>query len=208
VPVYELRLLAFEQSGADAAAVQAWLDSRRRDPAIEHLMDTLLTGSQRLVGQRAPSLAGPRSDGGKISLAEFAGRPVLVYFFATWAQTCDEATAAVTSLAKAEGAPAVIGVSPDTKETLPRIAAWRDRNGVAFPVLAEGHGWDSELDDAWHVTAIPALVLVGADGAVVANDLVGRDAADTRRRVTAALNAPARPAAEPARPQAGEEAIP
>ena len=40
------------------------------------------TGPQ--VGQRAPEWALPRTDGGTLSLRSLAGKPVLLFFWASW----------------------------------------------------------------------------------------------------------------------------
>jgi hypothetical protein len=76
--------------------------------------------------------------------------------------------------------------------------------GITYPVLGEGLGWDSEIDDAWHVEGIPAVVLVGADGKVLAveQDLLGGTVDEMVANVLARLGqqAKADPAAAPAKP--------
>ena len=42
----------------------------------------LATGPQ--VGQRAPDWTLPRTDGGTLSLRSLAGKPVLLFFWASW----------------------------------------------------------------------------------------------------------------------------
>ena len=46
--------------------------------------DMLATGQE----QQAPPLDLPRLDGSSFDLADFSGRPVLVYFFAPWCRIC------------------------------------------------------------------------------------------------------------------------
>lgn len=46
--------------------------------------DMLATGQE----QPAPALDLPRLDGSSFSLADYSGRPVLVYFFAPWCRIC------------------------------------------------------------------------------------------------------------------------
>lgn len=178
VPVYALRVLAMEEAGAKSDAVQAWLNGRN-DPAAAQLLDSAMTASEKFVGQAAPKLKLKRVDGqeGEIDLVSFAGKPVLIDFFATWCKPCETAAPIIASAAirlKEQGV-LTIGVTLDTKQTLPNLPAFIARMGITYPVLGEGLGWDSEIDDAWHIEGIPSVVLVGPDGKVLAveQDLIG-----------------------------------
>jgi thiol-disulfide isomerase/thioredoxin len=202
VPVYALRVLAMEEAGAKADAVQAWLNGRN-DPAASQLLDSAMTASEKFVGQPAPKLKLKRVDGqdGEIDLSAFAGKPVLIDFFATWCKPCEAVAPMIASAAaklKEQGV-VTIGVTLDTKQTLPNLPAFIAKMGIAYPVLGEGLGWDSEVDDAWHVDGIPALVLVSADGKVLAveQDLIGGSADEIVANVLNRLGQQAKAAARP-----------
>jgi thiol-disulfide isomerase/thioredoxin len=208
VPVYALRILAMEEAGEKSEAVQAWLQTRIGDPAAAEVLDSAMTASEKFVGQPAPPLKLKRVDGqpGEITLAALAGKPVLIDFFATWCKPC-EALAPMLAQVATRLAPkgvTTIGVTLDTKDTIQNLPAFIAKVGMTYPVIGDGLGWDSEVDDAWHVDGIPALVLVGADGRILATDqqLIGEDPEATVRNVLAAIagaeGTPAGPAAAPA----------
>ena len=89
------------------------------------------------VGDPAPTFTLPDADGRPVSLADFAGRRVIVYFYPA-AMTPGCTTQAVDfSAALADIAAAgydVVGISPDT---VAKLAKFRETQGLAFPLLAD-----------------------------------------------------------------------
>ena len=192
-PLYALRVDAMERLGSDPDAISAWLLEHQADPAAALVVETALSQGQRLVGRPAPELAGPRADGveGQVALATFIGKPVVVAFIATWSAPCDAVATALVRIRADHPEVAILAVSLDRPETLPRLPGWLQRFGATFPVIGDGLGWDSERDDAWGVDAIPAVFVVAGDGTLRARDLVGRDAETTRRAIAKVLAAAA-----------------
>lgn len=193
VPLYVLRLLAMELPEPDPEAVKAWIAQHQGDPALAQVASAALTAGQQLVGQMAPPLKAPRIDGkeGEIDLAKHQGKVVLLDFFASWCQPCvvqAPAIAAVVGEYRPKGVVA-LGVSFDRRETAPNLPAFLNRHGIDYPVGGDLLGWDGELDDAYHVDGIPAVVIVGRDGRVAAVDLIAADPAETAKRLRMALEA-------------------
>ena len=88
-------------------------------------------------GDPAPAFTLPDADGSPVSLADFAGRRVVVYFYPAagtpgcTAQACDFRD----ELAGFEGAGfAVVGISPDP---VAELARFRDAEGLTFPLLSD-----------------------------------------------------------------------
>ena len=92
----------------------------------------------RLVpGDAAPPFALPDADGRTVSLADFAGRKLVVYFYpAASTPGCTvQAGDFEAGLAEFEGAGfAVVGISPDPPATLARF---RDAEHLSFPLLSD-----------------------------------------------------------------------
>ena len=97
-----------------------------------------LGGMTRLEpGAPAPDFALPDADGTTVRLADFRGRKVVIYFYPAamtpgcTKQACDFRDS-LDSLAAAGFA--VLGVSPDKPE---KLAKFRERDGLTFPLLSD-----------------------------------------------------------------------
>ena len=88
-------------------------------------------------GDAAPAFTLPDADGQDVSLADFAGQRVIVYFYpAAMTPGCTtqavDFTAAMGDLTAA--GLRVIGVSPDTQE---KLIQFRNQQAVSFPLLSD-----------------------------------------------------------------------
>ncbi|WP_375478326.1 thioredoxin-dependent thiol peroxidase [uncultured Jatrophihabitans sp.] len=89
------------------------------------------------AGDQAPDFTLPDADGKEVSLADFRGRKVIVYFYPAamtpgcTTQACDFRD----NLASLQGAGyAVLGISPDKPA---KLAKFRERDAVTFPLLGD-----------------------------------------------------------------------
>src|SRR5436853_5103404 len=97
-------------------------------------------------GDPAPEFSLPDADGKTVTLSEYRGRSVVVYFYPAAAtpgctkQACDFRD----SLAELNGAGLdVVGISPDKPE---KLAKFRDKEELSFPLLSDP---DREVLTAW-----------------------------------------------------------
>lgn len=202
IPVYLLRLTAMERGGAKPAEVLAWIQARVADPAAAEVAASAITAGDRMVGQPAPALKAPRLDkpGVMFDLAALRGKPVLVDFFASWCAPCAAVAPAVARFATLHPDIHIVGVSLDNPQTMADLPGFLAKHAITWPVVGENLGWDGELDDAWRVDGIPGLILVAADGTVLANELVGGTTQETLDKLEAAVRALPKPAKDAAAP--------
>jgi len=88
-------------------------------------------------GKKAPAFSLAASTGGKLSLADFAGKPLVLYFYPRddtpgCTTEANEFQAAAARLEKLGAA--VVGVSKDSVETHCKFSA---KYGLAFPLLSD-----------------------------------------------------------------------
>jgi peroxiredoxin Q/BCP len=91
-------------------------------------------------GDRAPSFTLPDQDGAKVALGDFAGAPVVVYFYpADDTPGCTKEACQFNDnlRAFAKAGVAVLGISPDGAE---KHTKFRAKYGLKFPLLSDpGH---------------------------------------------------------------------
>ena len=126
-------------------------------------------------GDAAPDFALPDADGNDVTLASLRGQRVIIYFYPAamtpgcTTQACDFRDS-LASLAAA--GVAVVGISPDSPA---KLAKFRDRDGLNFPLLSdqkhevlEAYGAYGEkvLYGRKSVGVIRSTFVVGPDGKI------------------------------------------
>jgi peroxiredoxin Q/BCP len=124
-------------------------------------------------GDTAPEFTLPDADGKTVSLNDYRGRKVVVYFYPAamtpgcTTQACDFRDS-LDSL-QAAGI-TVLGISPDKPE---KLAKFRDRDSLTFPLLSDASHEVLEAYGAWGekklygktiIGVIRSTFVVGADG--------------------------------------------
>ncbi|WP_165246772.1 sigma-70 family RNA polymerase sigma factor [Paludisphaera soli] len=125
------------------------------------------------VGDVAPPIDATTLDGEPLRLSDFAGKYVLLGFWATWCGPClaeePHIRAAYDAFGK-DGRLAIVGLSLDESIDAPR--KFQDEHKVPW-TMAFLNGGTQGPNAAYGVRAIPSLVLVGPDGKIVARGLRG-----------------------------------
>jgi thioredoxin-dependent peroxiredoxin len=128
---------------------------------------------QLTVGQQAPDFTLPDADGRPVSLTDFRGRRVIVYFYPT-AMTAGCTTQACDfrdNLSELDGAGiTVLGISPDG---VAKLAKFREEQDLTFPLLSDvdkttltayGAYGEKKLYGKTVIGVIRSTFVVGPDG--------------------------------------------
>jgi thioredoxin-dependent peroxiredoxin len=132
-----------------------------------------MAGVRLAPGDAAPDFTLPDADGNEVSLSSLRGQRVIIYFYPAamtpgcTTQACDFRDS-LASLAAA--GIAVLGISPDSPA---KLAKFRDRDGLTFPLLSDGKRAVLEAYGAYgekmlygkkSVGVIRSTFVVGPDG--------------------------------------------
>jgi cytochrome c biogenesis protein CcmG/thiol:disulfide interchange protein DsbE len=108
--------------------------------------------------------------GQEVSLGEVAnGKPTLLFFWATWCKSCRQVQPSVASLAaKYDGRVQVIGINVGGLDSVQAVNDYRRRYRITYPLLIDRAG---QVADAYHIAAIPTVILLDRQGQVRYRDV-------------------------------------
>lgn len=140
--------------------------------------------SRQALGTPAPALALTDLAGKPVSLADYKGKVVLLNFWATWCEPCQEEIPDLIALQKKYESKGftVIGVSMDglgKKLVEPFIA----KNKVTYPIWLAG----GDNPPGYDVPGLPTSYLIDSKGRVAASYIGGRSGDEFERDIQTVL---------------------
>jgi len=118
------------------------------------------------LGDVAPAATGQTLDGSTVTPESWRGRATAVYLWATWCPPCVGPTLDEVNAASAARGSELSVVAVAVTDDRPRVLAFvAERAYTVSVVISRG---EEGLGEAWGVQGIPALILLDADGRLVA----------------------------------------
>lgn len=116
-----------------------------------------------LIGKPAPAFELPALEGETLlGPASFAGRPVLLNFFASWCAGCRVEHPLLMQLAQKDGVE-IVGM--DYKDEPAAARQWLARHGNPYRSVVVDRQGSAGLD--WGVYGVPETFVLGADGTIL-----------------------------------------
>lgn len=120
----------------------------------------------------APALSGPSVTGnGNLSLRQFAGKVVVVNFYASWCSPCRAETPVLVAAAQAHSAVQFLGVL--FEDTPSNGLAFRKSYGVTFPSIVDRQGVDLAKFKNVNPSAVPDTFVIDKKGTIAAKYVGG-----------------------------------
>jgi peroxiredoxin len=164
------RTIAAAVAGVFAVALLGAVAARSgQTPPAAATTAAQVTGTGAQVGARAPKVTAQALDGRQVELP--AGKPSVMFFFASWCGSCIPEAAALGELHRERGEDVdIVAVSIDPGDTPETIKEFMQAAGNPdYPVL---HDADDSIRAAYEVASLDVTVISGADGKVVYRDSV------------------------------------
>jgi len=128
-----------------------------------------------------PDFTLPSNTGEDVSLSDFLGRQVVLYFWTTWCPSCVRGMPDKQALhdwmleTEFPGVLLAVNLIDGVRETRGSCNAFIERNGFTFPVLYEESG---ELSEFFGITTIPRTAVIDAEGYLKDYIIGGRSLAE------------------------------
>lgn len=141
-------------------------------------------GAGDAVG-RAPDFSLTSRDGKTVTLSGRKGRVVLVNFWATWCDSCQEELPDLERMSRSKLGKRfdllAISVDDDPAKAVPPFA---DKHGLTFPILYT----DRKTMTSYRVRELPTSYLIGPDGGIVRRYVGPLDARAVENDILSLLN--------------------
>lgn len=102
-------------------------------------------------------------EGKQVSLSDFAGKPVILFFWAVWCPFCTEELPHLQKQYTNIKAKGIEVLAIDINDSSERLKKFLSRNNITLPVLMDEK---NRVSTAYQVIGIPTYVLINANGKI------------------------------------------
>ena len=121
---------------------------------------------EALIGKQAINFNVKDLDGNDLSLEKYRGNVILLDFWAVWCRPC------IAEMPNVKGVYEkykddnfqIIGISLDNNRNT--LVGYLEKEGIAWPQVFDGNGWDNQVAKMYGIRAIPQMYLIDGDGVV------------------------------------------
>ncbi|MCU0719105.1 MAG: redoxin family protein [Pirellula sp.] len=151
---------------ADEAKAKSWYDRVATNFAESSDGKKAKGALNRLnLANRKFAIAGKTIDNKSVETAKFAGRPVVVHYWASWCEPCkQDMTKLQKMLERRTNAFQVVGINLDNDRDSALSAL--DQTPANWPHIFDGEGFESDLAVGLGVLSVPVTILIDKDGVV------------------------------------------
>lgn len=120
--------------------------------------------AERATAIKAPDFSGGDTEGTQHALADYQGRPLVLYFWATWCPACVQDIENMKRIHHRYRPEGIEFVTVSLDRDLERLKNFIQRKKIPYPVLFSGKGWHDPVANQFGVSSTPTFVIISPDG--------------------------------------------
>ena len=93
-----------------------------------------------------------------LSVADYAGKPLVVNFFGSWCGPCKAEAPALAEFAAAHPEAHFVGIAVNDSEDA--AVGFMKEHGLGFPIVID----DGSLGASWGISGVPTTIFINSDG--------------------------------------------
>lgn len=121
-------------------------------------------GKPKIGDTTLPAFSARLLNGAPVSLEQYRGRPLLVYFWSTWCPTCKYESPIIDELAESYQVLTVCAYSGTDRQ----VQEHMDKTGYTFDVIND---YDNTVRRIFHVKALPTIFVLDENGNIIFSEV-------------------------------------